>query len=371
MIKYNPNYPLSLYIHIPFCTRKCDYCAFYSIVYDNTTIDRYYHLLIGELSSIVEEVKSPFYTIYIGGGNPALLGKERLKSILLLAQKYGKSKEVTIEFNPENISDDLITLYPLFTRLSVGIQALDDKTLTTIGRNARRKDNIRALEILSSSHIPFNVDLISCVPCDEKNRIINDIHEVIKYNPSHISLYSLTFEEGAELTSRLKPLCEEEERKELLSSWKELKSLGYNHYEISSFSKGKENESLHNKVYWSLGQYIGLGPSAESLLGYNNPISMRNTESLEEYLKDPSFQCYNLNLKEVEEEYLIVKLRTKYGINKEEYKSRFNKDFDTFYKSRIEKLKKGIYVNNNKRFYLNEQGMLLLDSVILTLALEL
>ena len=365
--------PLSLYIHIPFCLKKCDYCAFYSLEaksLDENTIEKYVSLLLKEIAAINKVWKKPYYTVFVGGGNPGVIGYSNLKKILEAAAEYGVAEEVTIEINPENVTSEILSLQPYLNRVSVGIQSMNPKTLKCLGRNTTRDINLRALNVLSSSGMNFNVDLMTCIPGSTVEDTLLDIDEVVKYNPNHISFYSLTFEEGTPLVDRCVPIEEEKEIEHLVKGWERLKNYGYEHYEISNFSKpGKA--SKHNKVYWTLGQYIGLGPTAESSIGYECVVSMRNKENLFDYLADPAFDCIRLSKDETEEEFLLTSLRIKDGINKNEYRNRFGCDFTERYSSGISMLEENDYIDTEEVFSLKEEGMMRLDSIILRLALSI
>ncbi len=367
---YIPSRPVSLYIHVPFCRKRCDYCAFYSSLLDKEKLEEYYLVLKKELEVITEEIHKPFYTIYFGGGNPLLLGEERILSLLETAERYGKSEECTVEVNPEDITAKLDILYPEVTRISTGIQSMNDRTLSFLNRNAGVKDNKKAMEYLALSPFTWNADIITAVPGTTVDDTLYDIEKVAGYNPEHISFYCLTFEENTPLIARSSPLGDEEERAFLLAGWNKLKTLGYNHYEISAFAR-KGYECLHNSVYWELGQYIGLGPSAESFLGYTEGVSMRNREDLESYIKAPDFDCEHLGIKETEESYLITALRRDKGIDKREYSERFSSSFDSKYHSAIESLDSSFFVDSPSSFRLTEEGMMMLNTVILTLSMEI
>ena len=321
---------LSLYIHVPFCARKCDYCAFYSIPVsgDDERIEKYMSFILAELDALSREWGRAYKTIFIGGGNPGMLGYERLGRILREACRNGFAEECTIEINPENVSDDIISLSPYLTRVSVGIQSMDSAVLKMLGRNADIASNEKALSILSASPFDFNADIMTAVPGFAPEATLRDIEKIASYSPDHISLYCLAFEEGTPLAARAVPIGDEGERNALLASWSFLADLGYRHYEVSNFARdGKE--CMHNKVYWDLGQYIGFGPGAESSIGYGMALSMREPESLDGYLSKPELTCYPLSAEETEEEVLLTSLRTVYGIDKKEYSIRFGKDFDT------------------------------------------
>ena len=370
MVGFDSSRPVSLYVHIPFCKVKCDYCAFYSRCPKEGEIDKYLSLLLLELEAVKKEINVPFETIFVGGGNPGLLGYDRIKKILLSAEELGRPKEVTMECNPENLSGDILKLSGLLDRVSVGIQSLDDNVLKTLGRHQNAETNIKALELLSTLPFRWNADIITAVPGESVETTLSDIKRISSYNPGHISFYCLTFEENTPILEREVPVGEEKEAEFLLKGWELLNTLGYNHYEVSNFSKGGE-ECLHNEVYWNLGQYIGIGPTAESALGWNEMTVMRNTESLEEYFDTHAFNVSSLTKDETEESYLLTTLRTKKGIDKDEYRERFGKDFDSTYQERIHLLDKETYINSDTNFSVSEKGMLTLDYIILTLSMSI
>ena len=365
--------PLSLYIHVPFCASKCSYCAFYSLPLSsagNDAVERYTDFIKAEISALSREWKKPYHTVFIGGGNPGILGYRRLKEMLFIACENGKPEEVTIEINPENVSDEIMMLDGLLTRVSVGIQSLDEKTLRTLGRNASAESARKALSVLSGLPFDFNADIITAVPGQSIGSSLHDIEEIASYGPAHISLYCLTFEEGTPLARQLVPLDGDEEADFLTSCWKLLGELGYRHYEISNFAKpGKE--CLHNKVYWNLGQYIGFGPGAESSVGYRKAVSMRDSDTLDGFLRRPEQTVSFLSEDETEEEYLLVSLRTASGIQKREYGERFSHSFDQRYGAFIDKLEKDWYMNDVEHFSLTEAGFLFLDRIILELAMAI
>ncbi len=364
---------VSLYIHIPYCYRKCDYCAFYSIE-DHKTSDEYFSVLMRQIDVITEDLKKPFHTIFIGGGNPGVLGNERLLEIAASACRYGRPHEFTTELNPESVSADTVRLTEYFDRISIGVQSFSDDVLKILGRNASAKTAHRALEILSdikrSKDIRLNGDIITSVPGSSYERTLSDIRTLNSFGVDHISLYSLSLEEGTPLAGRVLPLDEESDRICLEKSWEILKDLGFEHYEVSNFARPGAR-SLHNSVYWQLGQYIGLGPSAESSLGWKKCISLRQKDSVEEYLSDPSFDAYLLSAGELGEEFLLTSLRTSDGIDKMNYSMRFDEDFDERFSSFITDLDPSWYINTAEKFALTEDGFMLLDRIILALAMAL
>ena len=363
--------PLSLYIHVPFCTRKCDYCAFYSIPLSAAEpgwIDRYVSMILAEIGALSEEWGKPFHTIFIGGGNPGILGYANLRRILEKAEENGMPEEVTVEINPENITPELQGLSDVLTRVSVGIQSMDDEVLRRLGRNASRADNIRALELLSSMPFRWNADIITAVPGESIGRTLKDIEEVASYSPGHISFYCLAFEEGTPLIARETPVGEEAEAEFLEKGWQRLRELGYEHYEVSNFAKSGER-CLHNLVYWNLGQYIGFGPGSEGSVGYSTVTSMRDTPEIGRFLSSPELECTPLSSAETEEEFLLVSLRTSDGIRKSGYRERFGRDFDSVYGGQIASIPDGCFTDSPEAFALTEKGFMMLDWIILHLAM--
>lgn len=369
--------PVSLYIHVPFCTTKCGYCAFYSLPEakcGKDDISSYMSVLTCQLEALTDELDFPFHTVYIGGGNPGLLGAENLSGILNLACRRGKSREVSMEINPETLDESFSLLLDRLTRISIGIQSFDPDCLKILGRNATVSQCERALRLLqdfrSDSGLVFNADLMMNIPGQTRSSLFSGIERLASYSPEHISLYSLTFEEGTQLAKTQCPLGEDEEADNLLRAWEKLESLGYEQYEVSAFARDG-HYCMHNLVYWNLEQYIGLGPSAESSTGWTSVISSRENEELESYLRNPSFNSIRLSLDETIEEYLMTRLRTKWGIDKAEFSSRFAKDFDQLFSSSVRRLDESWCRNSAERFVLTREGVLVLNKVLLTLFMSL
>ena len=357
---------LSLYIHIPFCTRKCSYCAFYSLPSSKWVItpDEYVYFIIEE----IRKLSLPHLdSLYIGGGNPGLVSTPDLIRLIDEASEKGRPEEITIEMNPEEVSYEKIEkLSGHVDRISIGVQSLNEKALRILGRNSTRKENIRALEILEKSGVNYNADIMTAIPSMTVADTINDIREVNSYKPSHISFYCLTYEEGTPLYSLLDERDEDYEYDSLQVGWKELRDLGYDHYEVSNFAKGGRY-SRHNINYWHLNQYLGLGPGSESSLGYRDIYSAHVEENLSLYLKDPSLRYEHLKKDECSLEYIMVSLRTKWGIDKKELLERFSIDFDSTFSGSLKELDKNWYSNTMESFSLTEEGWMMLDSITLAL----
>ena len=369
--------PVSLYLHIPFCTTKCGYCAFYSLENSKCAKDdkeRFFNVISSQLEALVEELRCPFDTVYIGGGNPGLIGAERIIKLLETASRYGKSREVSMEINPETLDESFRAVCEYVTRFSLGIQSFNSRHLRTLTRNASQESVVRALELLQDFRkekgIQFNADLMTNIPFQTLEEALDDIDRLVSYSPDHISLYSLTFEEGTKLIQEHRPKSEEEEAYMLTHLWDHLERIGYEHYEVSAFAKDG-SYCKHNLVYWNLGQYIGLGPSAESSAGYSTVVSSREKETLEDYLAHPSFDSIRLTREEALEEYLMTVLRTKWGLDKKEFATRFSTDFDSLFSDRIRQLDSSWYEDDKDTFCLTREGVMVMNCVLVTLFLAL
>ena len=372
-----PDRPVSLYIHIPFCTTKCGYCAFYSLPQNacrDDDMSRFLDVLSRQLEALVEDLGRPFHTVYIGGGNPGLIGASRIDSLLTTAFRYGRPVECSMEINPETLDESFSLLLGKVDRFSVGIQSFDGRHLRTLGRNADTAACTKALDLLTDfrneAGTLFNADLMTNIPRQSLDDALGDIDTLVSWQPDHISLYSLTFEEGTRLIEQEVPAGEDEEADMLNALWSHLDGLGYEQYEVSAFARDG-HFCAHNLVYWNLGQYIGLGPGAESSVGYSSIVSSRESESLDGYLSDPSFSSVRLSREEAVEEYLMTCLRTRWGLDKEEFSRRFSSSFDDLFSSAVSTLEPEWYHDGPDRFWLTRDGIMVLNRILLALFLDL
>ncbi len=378
--------PLALYIHIPFCTTCCSYCAFYSEEEASWRpfVGQYVQRLEAELDAVLSSSEEGFSTIFIGGGNPGCLTYAQLDSLLSLAQCKGRAEECTIEMNPETFSRALFPLFAdkLVTRLSMGIQSMDDKVLSTLGRNATRADNIRSMELARQAHEDFGIelsfDLMLCLPGQSMEMAIADIDEIMDIaSPSHISLYCLTVEEGTELSEKvssgLLPVLDEDGQEAFLwGVWNHLQKLGFRHYEVSNFCRD-DQLCRHNLTYWNLDSYVGLGSSSVSALRAGQRLRhVSQGQSLSAFALGVPFSEYSeetLTVGEHLEEFLMMSLRTDVGIDKALFQERFSRSFDIFFASVIETLDSSWFVSTGQSFSLSEIGFMVLDEVVLRFAM--
>ena len=387
MISLPSDTPLSLYLHIPFCTTCCSYCAFYSEPFAawKGFQNAYTERLLGEIVQCTG-TERVYDTIFVGGGNPGSLSPDQLARLLQAAQRNGKSREVTIEMNPETFGRHFFPLFAqgLVSRMSMGIQSMDDILLKQMGRNARRADNLKALELAEEARkaygIELNFDLMVCLPGQTLEMAIKDIHEVLSISDAkHISLYCLTVEEGTELARQVgmhtvQVLDEDGQATMLKGIWKELADLGFSQYEVSNFCK-KEKYCHHNLRYWNLSSYLGLGSSAASTFEDDHAwYHYTQTQDLRQFSGSAPFTGYEkeaLSLVQSIEEYLMMALRTRWGIDKQLLQDRYSLCFETAFEKMVKMLDPQWYLNTQYTFSLTEIGYLLLDEILLRFVMQL
>ncbi len=332
----------SLYIHIPFCTKKCDYCDFFSRETSNGVPENYIKSLKNEISFYAEKYKvSRWKTIYIGGGTPSLLSENNLKFILDFLEPQ-KSNELTLEVNPESLTKEklLIAKNAGVSRLSVGIQSLNDSALQAVSRNCSQSQILSALNLIKSTwNNALNLDIIAGLPCQSKEEAISSLKKIVLYRPQHISLYTLTVEEETPLAKKIKGGFEfdyDKADEEWLLGRDILLKNGYTQYEVSNFCLSGF-ESVHNMTYWTQESYIGVGSGASGTI-YDFPNALRWTNTFDinywtNFWQKPHNKIEDfgllrkeekLSLKDLEFEFLMLGLRTICGVDAEKYKNRFS-----------------------------------------------
>lgn len=334
---FDYNKELSLYIHVPFCLSKCAYCAFYSVPHCSDSIkDAYLKRLLEELDAVNDRMDGRAYkTAFIGGGNPGCLGPERLEKIAKAVCANGRPSEFSVEMNPESLT---IAFFPLFanffTRLSMGVQSMDQKALSFLGRNADLEKTRRGLSLSqrlkTETGCALSYDLITCLGSwhDE----LSDVKAILSEYPcDHLSVYALTLEEGTPLYRRNPDLPDSDQQYEILKNvWDYLKSEGYEHYEVSNFAKpGFRCE--HNCRYWGYRQYLGLGPGAASTAFSENGDVTRFSypHDIAAYTAaEPlaGFETERLTAFEASEELVFMGLRFKGGLDLDRLKAMSGKD---------------------------------------------
>ena len=370
--------PIALYVHVPFCVKICPYCSFYK----TRKIDRYVkdYLSAIELECMrYQSLSDAFqiHSIFLGGGTPNALSPEALDQLLtIIGERFGMGEhtlERTSELNPEYVTQEHIHVFQKhgFNRFSLGVQSFQEKILKFLGRNHQPETVIKAVNLLQSNGLKnLNLDLIFSTPISKKEDIQKDVEATLGLNPTHISTYALTIEEGTPFYKRgIKALSDNVELAHYEYIQSELKHAGFEHYEVSAFAK-PGFFSIHNLSYWQLTPYIGLGPSASSYLHRH----FQNESDLTTYCESPGQalqEALSLGpapMKEEKEDFLLTHLRLINGIKKSRYAQRFGTDIVNDYKPQwIELIKNGYIEETNTHIKVTKSGLALLDTVLVEL----
>lgn len=358
---------IGLYIHIPFCKKKCEYCDFKSYAGQEALIDEYIKWLNYEIELVGKSNQADYEngldklavvnTIYIGGGTPSFIEEKHIKEILDAIKKnyvfpinLEEKVEVTIEVNPGTVNEEKLKTYKAsgINRLSIGLQETHNEILKNIGRIHTYQDFLETYQ--TARKVGFdniNVDLMLALPGQSIEDLSESVDRIIKLNPEHISVYSLIIEEGTPfykkyMNNELKLPEDEIERKMYWLVKKRLEEAGYKHYEISNFAK-PGYESKHNLACWNQEEYIGLGVSAHS---YTNNLRYSNIDNIPNYIQNLKSGKDYLNLVVHEKqskgskmkEFIMLGLRKIGGVYIQNFKEKFGENPIYLYRKELEKL---------------------------------
>ncbi|MGN1200833.1 MAG: radical SAM family heme chaperone HemW [Candidatus Caccovivens sp.] len=310
---------ISLYVHIPFCEQKCNYCAFVSFCAKNDTIDDYVDTLCKEITS--RKTESPVKTIYIGGGTPSMLSIEQLKKIVdcIFANfNVYEDAEFTIEANPNSLTEEKLKLYKSMriNRLSIGVQSLSDKSLKKIGRLHTKKEALEKIALARKYFDNISCDLIVGLEGETAKDLCRYAKSLLELKIKHISCYLLEVYEHTKLAdlvakNKYTPLSDEQTVEAFNKLANYLQDSGLVRYEISNFAY-EGYESKHNLNYWARGEYLGFGVSAHSFVGNERT---QNASDISSY-KNGQKTMEVLSQKEQVEEVVMLGLRCNLGIDK-------------------------------------------------------
>ena len=372
--------PTSAYVHIPFCTQICYYCDFSKVFIKNQPVDSYLEHLIEEYDSYdIQKLR----TLYIGGGTPTALSAPQLAFLLeKLTDKLDLSylEELTIEANPGDLDQEKIAVLkesPV-NRVSLGVQTFNDRMLKQIGRSHSEKDiyeNIANLKKAGFDNI--SIDLIYALPKQTMEDVKINVAKAIALDIPHMSLYSLILENHTVLMNRMRrgklPLPKEDLEAEMFEYIiAELEKAGFEHYEISNFSK-PGFESRHNLMYWDNAEYYGIGAGAS---GYVDGVRYKNHGPIRHYLQaveagNARVQEEVLTLKEKMEEEMFLGLRKKSGVSKKRFEEKFGLSFEDQYGAVVSELtEQGLLVPDKDIVRMTKQGLFLGDTVAEKFILE-
>ena len=373
--------PLSIYIHIPFCVRKCLYCDFLSAPASGETMEAYASCLCREIEAAGKlypdyEVR----TVFFGGGTPSILKKERICQIMEVLRRafsLAEDAEITIEVNPGTVDADKLAAYYAagINRLSIGVQSLQENELQALGRIHSTEDFFQTYSMaIKSGFNNINVDLMSAIPEQTLESCQDTLRQLLSLDrpPSHISAYSLIIEEGTPFYENTPVLPDEEMDRLFYKITNDiLKAAGYHRYEISNYAR-EGCECRHNRVYWERGEYLGFGIGAASLM---QETRFSNIRDLQTYLKLLSGEAADgsstgqltehlrqevshLTEREQMEEFMFLGLRLTEGVSKKRFFKTFGKKFTDVYPGISEKLiREGLLVQEGDRLKLTELGL--------------
>lgn len=338
---------MELYIHIPFCKKKCQYCDFVSAPGSDSEISEYINSLVKEISLSGEKFKDrKINTVYIGGGTPSLLSTDNISAIInSLRSSFDLSElsEFTIESNPESLTKEKLEFYKSsgINRLSLGIQSLDDRNLREIGRIHDSKTALEKIKLASSYFDNLSCDLIIGLPYDTPESVKNEIKILSPYL-SHISMYELIIEDGTVLKDRIDRkevvVPSDDETENLFETARSTASQnGFVRYEVSNFAKNGKI-SQHNYGYWTREEYLGIGLNSASLIG---SVRFSNYSGMTDYLSSvSSAETYDdikrenvikLSRKDITDEEIMLGLRTMRGVRKEIVEKRISERHESFF----------------------------------------
>lgn len=372
---------LELYVHIPFCVKKCAYCDFLSAPAGEEERQRYVETLLKEIQGYGKQYQDYCVTtIFVGGGTPSVLNGEQMKAIFnALRESFvvDTDAEITIEVNPGTVTEEKAEAWKQagINRISIGLQSVNDEELRMLGRIHSYKDFLDTYHLLrDKGFYNLNVDLISAIPGQTLESWRKTLCKVAELKPEHISAYSLIIEEGtpfytlygedrpdAVLKSLPQPLPDEETERLIYEETETiLRKYGYNRYEISNYAK-PGYACQHNEGYWRRVNYLGIGLGASSLIENQR---FRNLSEYDAYMdaiqnqKSIHEEVESLSATDEMEEFMFLGLRMMSGISREEFQKNFGKEIETVYEKQIQQLKTdGLIEFVENRIRLTKRGI--------------
>lgn len=345
---------LSIYVHIPFCESKCIYCAFSSFVPNQQQVENYFKTLWSEISQRAKTQKDKIVrTIFFGGGTPSFVeSKFIIKTLEMIKQNFNVSKEaeISIECNPNSATFDKLKDYVRagFNRVSFGVQSLDDNLLHFLGRKHNHAIALRAIcDAKKAGFQNISADLLIGLAGQTQQSLFDKINILVNAGITHISIYMLMVEKHTPLCAlknKKKYLMSDDDTVDLYNEVVEhLSKLGLYRYEISNFSKSGF-ECKHNQVYWTLGEYLGFGLAAHSFVDGKR---IANSSCFEKYLSQKNaHRTHVVSQDEAKEEFVMLALRTREGIDLKKYQEQFGVDLLEEKKEEIIELKDFIAIKD-------------------------
>ena len=343
-----------IYLHVPFCIKKCDYCDFISFPRMDK-VEEYFCALWKEIELCRAENRSrKFNTVFFGGGTPSALPPYYIvETMERIMDSFDVSiEEATIECNPGTVDGEKLTAYRSagFNRISLGVQSFDDGLLKGIGRIHTSAEAEEAVYLARKAGFDnINIDLMYGLPNQGTEQYIDSVRRAAELGVQHISAYSLILEEGTRLYNRVeKGECSLPDEDEVYAmhekGMEELAALGYDRYEISNYARDGR-KSLHNLNYWNVGEYLGLGLNSSSALMENGwLVRFKNCENMEEYIEKisqnslPHIEHERISRDEEMFEWAMLGLRKIEGVDRRAFVQRFDEDFADVFSDAVKKL---------------------------------
>jgi len=309
----------NIYIHIPFCKQKCDYCGFYSEANPAPSrINKFLDKLEKNLEIL--DLSNPVKSIFMGGGTPSLLSPEELQRLNFMVKKHipvDSDTEISMECNPETLCNDrLEVIKPMINRISIGVQAFSNNSLNILGRSSSQAHIEKALRLAKDFNFDnLSIDLIYGIPGQTQEQWISNLETAVNSDIKHISCYSLTMEEGSELVNRLEsfaPVSDDEAAEMWIKTGNFLEQKGFSRYEVSNYAKPGA-ECQHNVNIWHGQTYLGLGPAASS---FDGRTRWTEPASLDDWLVDKEAEQDFIEPEYRLIEIFIIGLRTVEGWNR-------------------------------------------------------
>lgn len=366
---------LELYLHIPFCIRKCEYCDFLSGPADERNRRTYLDALLRELAAVGPQAEDYEVTsVYIGGGTPSLLPGEWMEKLMAGVREgycLAKDAEISMEANPGTLTKENLAGYRRagINRLSLGCQSTDDAELKLLGRIhtwAQFQESFRMAREAGFTNL--NVDLMSGLPGQHLASWEESLETIARMEPEHISAYSLIIEEGTPFSARKLDLPDEDTEYRMYEDVAAvLGKYGYYQYEISNYAK-KDRNCRHNEGYWQRKDYLGLGLGAASLVGRER---FTNTSDMSEYLENSGnlekirTDRETLTREDEMGEFMFLGLRMTKGVSKKDFQEYFGTSIEKIYGEVLEKYKKqGLLLEEDGRICLSRAGIHVSNAVM-------
>ena len=368
---------LGLYLHIPFCRSKCDYCDFYSLAGQDDRMNDYQKALLQQILDTAPRTKKQVVnSVYIGGGTPTWYGEKRLLEVIGAVKKrftLSRDVEFTLEANPDSVDEKMLKRLRRagVNRLSMGMQSACDKELAAVHRPHTFKQVEQAVKAARDAKIKnLNLDLIYGLPGQTEHSWRASVEAALALEPEHLSCYGLTVEEGTPLARRVaegEQLPDDDQQAQrYLWTVKRLAQAGFEQYEVSNFSK-TGCQSRHNLKYWMGRPYVGLGAAAHSDFGGCRYSFVRDLEGyIRGVLGDGKLvdEMDQIPRRERGSEYLMLRLRTTHGIEEWEYRREYYMNFDPIAAKLAQFEQKGWVARTGRRWHFTPEGFLLSNRLI-------